>query len=182
AIVSEAGGAVLFMGDFAAGERVEHIGDAATQYVLRDGDLMICDLFPVVNGYRADYTATYCVGGKLSDRHKQLETALHEALAAGAAMPQPGSNCGDVYRAVKGGLAKHGFGDNFPHHAGHGLGLGHPDAPYFVPHSQETLVAGDVMTLEPGAYGPGFGARIEHNYLITGTGFERLSQHQTTFV
>src|SRR5262249_20097271 len=114
AIVTEAGGAVLFMGDFAAGERVEHIGDAATQYVLRDGDLMICDLFPVVNGYRADYTATYCVGGKLSDRHKQLETALHEALAAGEAMLKPGSNCGDVYRAVKGGLAKHGFGDNFP--------------------------------------------------------------------
>lgn len=182
AIVKEAGGPVLVMGDFASGERAEAIGGPATDRVLRDGDLMICDIFSVVNGYRADYTATIAVGGKPSERHRQLETALHEAIAAGEAMLKPGSVCGDVYRAVHGALAKRGFGDNFPHHAGHGLGLGHPDAPYFVPNSQETLIAGDVMTLEPGAYGPGFGARIEHNYLITDTGFERLSQHSTAFV
>ena len=45
-------------------------------------------------------------------------------------------------------------------------------------HSTETLVAGDVVTLEPGLYVDGVGGvRIEHNYLITATGFERLSNH-----
>ena len=58
--------------------------------------------------------------------------------------------------------------EHFPHHAGHGLGLTHPEAPYLVRHADETLLAGDVVTLEPGLYVAGVGGiRIEHNYLIT---------------
>jgi len=68
--------------------------------------------------------------------------------------------------------------DYFPHHAGHGLGLSHPEAPFIVRHSSETLLTGDVVTLEPGVYVDGIGGiRIEHNYLITTGGFERLSNH-----
>ena len=67
----------------------------------------------------------------------------------------------------------------FPHHAGHGLGLMHPEAPYLVRHSDETLLAYDVVTLEPGLYVPKVGGiRIEHDYLITELGFERLSNHE----
>ena len=47
-----------------------------------------------------------------------------------------------------------------------------------VRHATETLVAGDVVTLEPGLYVDGVGGiRIEHNYLVTDGGFERLSGH-----
>ena len=39
---------------------------------------------------------------------------------------------------------------------------------YFVRDADETLLAGDVVTLEPGLYVAGVGGiRIEHNYLIT---------------
>ena len=49
---------------------------------------------------------------------------------------------------------------------------------YLVRHANETLLAGDVVTLEPGLYLPGVGGlRIEHNYLITAEGFARLSNH-----
>ena len=66
----------------------------------------------------------------------------------------------------------------FPHHAGHGLGLTHPEAPFIVRHANESLLAGDVVTLEPGLYVEGVGGiRIEHNYLITDSGYERLSNH-----
>ena len=45
-------------------------------------------------------------------------------------------------------------------------------------HADETLLAGDVVTLEPGLYVAGVGGiRIEHNYLVTATGYERLSNH-----
>ena len=68
--------------------------------------------------------------------------------------------------------------EQFPHHAGHGIGLTHPEAPFIVRRSTETLLAGDVVTLEPGLYIAGVGGiRIEHNYLITPTGYERLSNH-----
>ena len=64
------------------------------------------------------------------------------------------------------------------HHAGHGLGLSHPEAPFFVKNATETLMAGDVVTLEPGQYVTGIGGiRIENNYLITETGYEQLSHH-----
>jgi Xaa-Pro aminopeptidase len=82
-----------------------------------------------------------------------------------------------VYGAVRGVFEKAGVADAFPHHAGHGLGVMHPEAPFIVRRSDETLLAGDVVTLEPGLYVPGGGLRIEHNYLIEETGYERLSNH-----
>jgi len=186
AMVQEAGHAVLLMGDFASGERANTLaGGPATSRTLAAGELMILDLFPVVNGYRADYTATVAVDGSLNDTQRRLENALHTALQDGEALLKPGSLARDVYQAVKNGLASidPAFAAGFSHHAGHGLGLGHPEAPFFVPNSAEALLVGDVVTLEPGAYSAGgaFGARIEHNYLITETGFERLSSHNTTF-
>ena len=73
---------------------------------------------------------------------------------------------------------KAGVAEHFPHHAGHGLGLTHPEAPFFVRHADETLLKGDVVTLEPGLYVPGIGGiRIEHNYLVEKDGYERLSNH-----
>jgi Xaa-Pro aminopeptidase len=181
AITTTAGRAVLPMGDFVGGERANAGGGMATPRTLQAGELMILDVFPVVNGYRADFTATLSVDGNLTDRQKLLETALHAGFAAGESMLKPGTRAGDVYRAVKEALSEYGFGDGFRHHAGHGLGLGHPEAPYFVPNSDEILVAGDVVTLEPGSYGADFGARIEHNYRITETGFVRLTNHPTAF-
>ena len=67
----------------------------------------------------------------------------------------------------------------FPTHSGHGLGLGHPEPPYFVPESSDTLEVGDVVALEPGLYVEGTGGmRYERNYLITADGFETLSNHE----
>ncbi len=52
------------------------------------------------------------------------------------------------------------------------------EPPILVPESDDVLVAGDVITLEPGAYQKGIGGmRIEHNYLITAAGYERMSGH-----
>ena len=58
------------------------------------------------------------------------------------------------------------------------MGLGHPDPPYLVPQSTETLIAGDIVTLEPGLYVSGIGGmRFERNYLITDNGYELLTHH-----
>jgi Xaa-Pro aminopeptidase len=102
-------------------------------------------------------------------------------MSAGEATLKAGTACQAVYDAVRGALAAAGLADYFPHHAGHGLGLSHPEAPFFVRHSSETLVAGDVVTLEPGVYVDGIGGiRIENNYLVKADGFDRLSHHTIT--
>ena len=55
--------------------------------------------------------------------------------------------------------------------------MGHPEPPYFVSESDEELVVGDVVTLEPGMYAPGCSGRIEHVYLITADGPEQMTHH-----
>ena len=103
------------------------------------------------------------------------------AMAAGEKELRAGAECLGVYNAVRGVFEREGVADAFPHHAGHGIGLSHPEAPFFVRHADEVLLAGDVVTLEPGLYVAGIGGiRIEHNYLITATGYERLSNHEIT--
>ena len=90
----------------------------------------------------------------------------------------PSAACRKVYQAVHSVFEKAGMAQFFPGHAGHGLGLTHPDCPFLVRLADETLLAGDVVTLEPGLYVPQVGGlRIEHNYLITPAGYERLSNH-----
>jgi Xaa-Pro aminopeptidase len=179
AINQEFGHPVHLMGDFVGGGRVKSGGGFPSNLALRAGDVMILDVFPIVNGYRADFTATVAVTPDVTPAQRRLDDALHEAQAAGAALLKPGAIAGDVYRAVRKPLEARGFAPHFPHHAGHGLGLDHPEAPYFVPQSEEVLVEGDVVTLEPGAYGNDYGARIEHIYRITADGSERLTAHDT---
>jgi len=181
AIANAAGYPILLMGDVISGERGALIAGAPTRRTLHNGDLIIFDVAPIVNGYRADFTATLCVGGKLTDQQQRVETALHNAIQAGVAALMPGAKCCAVYQTVLDSLRADGFGDAFPHHAGHGLGLGHPEAPYLVPNSDEEIAVGDIITLEPGIYGQDWGARIEHEYLITDDGIEQLTHHQTTF-
>jgi Xaa-Pro aminopeptidase len=172
------GAPLLLLGDYVSSGRDLLPGGAPTTRTLRDGDVMIIDTFPIVNGYRADITATLAVGTP-SDQQLRLNSVLHQALAAGETLLQPGVPASALYEAVADTITAGGFGDGIRHHAGHGLGLDHPEAPYFVADSQEVLRVGDVVTLEPGAYGADYGARIEHNYLITAAGAQRLSAHET---
>jgi Xaa-Pro aminopeptidase len=121
------------------------------------------------------------VGGKPTAEQQKLMDLSLSAIAAGANELKAGVTCQHVYDAMR-----TAFGDTaefFTTHGGHGLGISHPEPPYIVRHSTEALVAGDVVTLEPGLYVDGVGGvRIEHNYLITDTGSEQLSRHTISLV
>ncbi|HLJ97742.1 MAG TPA: Xaa-Pro peptidase family protein [Gemmataceae bacterium] len=178
ACIQAAGQAVIVYGDFAVSPGPERRGGPPTQRVLAPGDLLILDYSVVIDGYRSDFTNTLVVGGQPSADQKRLYALCTEAMAAGEKQLRAGAQCLAVYQAVRGVFETAGVAEYFPHHAGHGLGLTHPEAPFFVRHATETVLAGDVVTLEPGLYSPGQGGlRIEHNYLITETGYERLSNH-----
>jgi len=152
-------------------------GGAPTAHVLQKGETFILDFSVVVQGYRSDFTNTLVVGGEPTTEQQRLFDLCVQALKAGEAQLKPGNPCQTVYDAIHGTFAAAGMADFFPTHAGHGLGLAHPEPPYIVRHSIETLAIGDVVTLEPGLYVGNTGIRIEHNYLISDSGFERLSNH-----
>jgi Xaa-Pro dipeptidase len=179
ACTKAAGQPIIVYGDFAVSPGPERRGGPPTSRVLQPGDMFILDYSVVIGGYRSDFTNTLVVGGKPTADQKRLCDLCLQAMSAGEKQLRASAACLDVYRAVRGAFERAGMAEYFPHHAGHGLGLTHPEAPFFVREANETLLSGDVVTLEPGLYVPGVGGiRIEHNYLVTQQGYERLSHHE----
>jgi Xaa-Pro aminopeptidase len=170
---------VIAYGDFAVCPGPERRGGPPTPRVINPGDMLILDFSVVLFGYRSDFTNTLVVGAEPTAEQRRLFELCVGAMRAGEAKLKAGTPCQEACDAVRGVFAAGGVADHFPHHAGHGLGLMHPEAPFIVRRSDETLLAGDVVTLEPGLYVPGVGGlRIEHNYLVTDAGYERLSDHE----
>lgn len=178
AVLQAAGLPVIIYGDFRASTpEVPKAGGLPSGHVLDNGDLFVLDYSVVIHGYRSDFTNTIAVGEPSAEQEK-LFGLCQAAMQGGESTLKAGTKCADVHAATAAPIWDAGYKENFQHHAGHGLGLGHPEAPILVPESIDTLLAGDVVTLEPGVYVEGIGGmRIEHNYLITEDGFERLSNH-----
>jgi Xaa-Pro aminopeptidase len=181
ACTKAAGHAVIVYGDFAVSPGPERRGGPATDRVLEPGDMLILDYSVVIDGYRSDFTNTLVVGRAPTPDQQRLYDLCCQAMTHGEKELRAGASCRTVYDAVRDVFDRAGVGDAFPHHAGHGLGLSHPEAPFFVRHAEEALRENDVVTLEPGLYIAGVGGiRIEHNYRISVDGFERLSNHEIT--
>jgi len=143
---------------------------------LREGDLFILDYSVSLCGYRCDFTNTIAVG-QPTDAQQDLFKACAAALECGGEALGPGVACADVARVVSESLRSSGLGE-LKHHAGHGIGLGHPEPPILGVHSEDVLLEGDVVTIEPGLYVAGVGGiRLEHNYLIDSTGSRQLTNH-----
>jgi Xaa-Pro dipeptidase len=178
AVYAAAGHWTVVYGDFTVSPGSAKRGGPPTPHLLQAGETLILDYSVILQGYRSDFTNTLVVGGNSTREQRNIFGLCTMAMAAGEKELKAGVPCQQVYNAVRNVFEAAGVADKFPHHAGHGLGLAHPEAPFLVRHSNETLVAGDVITLEPGLYVDGVGGvRIEHNYLITDTGYVRLSNH-----
>ena len=178
AAIKAAGRAGLVYGDFRAATPAQpKVGGLPTNYQLQPGDLFVLDYSVVLEGYRSDFTNTLAVAEPTAEQQKLYDIVM-AAMQSGEATLKAGAKAADVFAATERPIREAGLAERFAHHAGHGIGLAHPEAPILVPESEDVLVAGDVLTLEPGLYVPGVGGiRNEHNYLITETGYERLSQH-----
>ena len=173
-----AGRQVLIYGDFVSGDRCEKGGGVPSSRAVQSGELVLLDFSAVIDGYRGDFCNTFVCDGRANSNQREMFEACLAAMQAGERELRPGAECRRVFEAVRQQIAGRGMGEYFSHHAGHGIGLGHPEPPFFVPKSDETLVLGDVVTLEPGVYIPGVGGmRFERDYIITEQGFESLSDH-----
>jgi Xaa-Pro aminopeptidase len=167
-----AGGRLSTSCDFLTGERSIKIGGSPSARTIRDGDLALVDLGPRLAGYFGDSCSTFAVGDvpvEVRSAHERCSEALERALATLA----PGIVAGELDAIVRAGL-------DYPHHTGHGIGLALHEEPRIVPGGSTVIAPGMVVALEPGTYSGPWGVRVERVALVTETGCEVLSRHDTS--
>lgn len=173
-----AGETVVVYGDFVCGAGCEAGGGAPGTRTVQAGNLVLLDFSVVLAGYRGDFASTFVCNGEPLSRWRELERACLDAMAQAIPQLRPGVRAADVHRSVVSLFEERGLDKLYPHHTGHGIGVGHPEAPFLVPASDEQLAAGDVVTLEPGLYQPGVGGmRFEHTFAISSDGTTQLTTH-----
>ncbi|MHB1137506.1 MAG: aminopeptidase P family protein [Microthrixaceae bacterium] len=142
---------------------------------IEDGDLVVIDFGALVDGYHSDMTRTVAVGDVGADRRRMLEVVL-ASQQAGVEAVAPGVTAADVDAVCRSVIDESGWGDAFLHSTGHGVGLDIHEEPRVSGRSTATLVAGHVVTVEPGVYLPELGGvRIEDTLLVTDGGCDRLT-------
>lgn len=142
---------------------------------LQQGDLVTIDFGALKDGYRSDTTRTIAIG-EPSAAHRALYDTVLAANRAGVAAVTAGVESVAVDRAAREVIEHAGWGPQFGHGTGHGVGIDIHEGPGVSPRSEGTLRAGMVVTVEPGVYLPGdTGARIEDLVVVTATGARVLS-------
>ncbi|HEY3542601.1 MAG TPA: Xaa-Pro peptidase family protein [Gaiellaceae bacterium] len=143
--------------------------------VIGRAELVVVDAGGIVDGYASDYTRTFSTGGVNGEMREAYDVVLAAQQAAldGIRAGITGVEADALARNVIDGSA---FKGALGHGLGHGLGLDVHEAPRLSTESSDTLVPGNVVTVEPGVYVEGrFGIRIEDDVVVTEDGIENLT-------
>lgn len=160
----------------AAGSNAAMPHHSPTNRVMKNGDTVVVDMGAVVDGYCSDMTRTFCAGGADS-KFSEIYAIVLEAQLAAIREVRDGLKAKDCDRAARDVIEAAGYGDQFSHGTGHGVGLEIHEAPRVSRTSEDTLLVGMVHSVEPGIYLPEWGGvRIEDLVLVTENGAEVLSQ------
>jgi Xaa-Pro dipeptidase len=139
------------------------------------GDWVVVDWGAAVNGYRSDITRML-VFGTPSESLAMVQETVRQANVAGREAVKPGATTGQVDAAARAVIADAGYGPEFMHRTGHGLGLEAHEPPYIASGGEQKLAPGMTFTVEPGIYLEGeAGFRVEDDVLVTTEGVETLT-------
>ncbi|MCI0847144.1 MAG: aminopeptidase P family protein [Chloroflexi bacterium] len=147
-----------------------------TDYVIKQGDPIVIDMGAKVGGYCSDLSRSIAVGEPDETFNKIYDTVLGAQLTAinTVKVGMTGEETDNLSRDV---IAKAGYGDNFGHSLGHGVGLEVHENPRVGPRSPDVLELNTVFTVEPGIYLSGWGGiRIEDIVILREDGAVPLSK------
>ncbi len=161
---------------FAFGPSAAYPHAVPGQRKLEPGHMIKIDCGAKVDGYCSDMTRTY-IFGEPDDKLREVYQAVFDAQQAAVEAAGPGKPCKEIDAVARDIITERGYGNEFSHGLGHGVGLAVHEMPSLSARSEDTLKPGMVVTIEPGIYIEGWGGvRIEDSVAITRTGCERLTR------
>lgn len=148
----------------------------ASMKKIKSGDFVTLDIGCFYDGYSSDMTRTIVVG-KASGEQKKVYNVVLEAQQRAAAMVAEGVKCADLDLLARKIITDAGYGEYFTHSLGHGVGLEVHGMPRLHKNAKDKLVAGNIVTIEPGIYISDFGGvRIEDDVVVTSDGGDILNK------
>jgi Xaa-Pro aminopeptidase len=158
----------------ASGERSALPHGIASDKRIGEG-FVVCDFGIVLDGYCSDMTRTVYVGTP-DDRARHLYETVREAQIHCEENMRAGMDCKSIDALTRDVITAAGFGDQYGHSTGHGIGLEVHEAPRLAKTADGPVPAGAVVTVEPGIYVPEWGGvRIEDMVVMTETGCDILT-------
>ncbi len=146
---------------------------------LERGQPLVLDLGASVAGYCSDLTRTVVVGGPdaADETFHRVYSAVLTAQRRALQRIEAGMTGAEAHEIAASAIAEAGYGESFGHGLGHGVGVQVHESPRLRPASSHVLADGQVMTVEPGIYLPGWGGvRIEDLCVMEGGRLRPLSR------
>ncbi len=148
---------------------------------LKNNQPLMVDMGLILDGYCSDMTRTFVLG-KADSRYLEIHKLVRKAQTAAIKFIRPGKTMKEVDKVARSLINDGGYGQNFGHALGHGVGLAVHEKPRLSSQSGVKLREGMVVTVEPGIYISDWGGvRLENMVVITRDGCEVLN-HDTTWL
>lgn len=148
--------------------------NTVTNRKIKEGEFITLDFGTYYKGYCSDITRTISLGEPKNPELRKMFEAAAEAKRVGEKALRPGLKISELNKIINDVVEEAGY--NIPHGPGHGFGLDLHENPFITANNDFELQPGVIHTIEPGIYIPGVGGvRQEDDYLITETGYEKLS-------
>lgn len=146
--------------------------------IIQIGEAVIVDMGARANGYNGDLTRTFYMGNDRDPLFEKVYSIVAEAQATALAGLQAGVTGESVDTLARDVITEAGYGKEFGHSLGHGIGIDVHEEPRLSKYATDDLIpAGATVTIEPGIYIAGWGGvRIEDLALVKKGGLELLSQ------
>ncbi len=140
------------------------------------GEPIVVDIGCTIEGYCSDMTRTFCLG-RPDPQYLEVWEVVLKAQETAEANLRAGMSGVEADALARGVIEQAGYGEQFGHGLGHGVGLAIHEKPAASRLSKDTLAAGMSLTVEPGIYLPGrFGVRLEDLVIIREDGGEVLTR------